>query len=71
MWAFHLKLQSMLRINKRIDMESFVEEKVISKKHVAKEAYVFNEGDLQKFSIDASDITYLFFKVIDICSILG
>lgn len=75
MWAIHSKLQSMLRINKGVDMKSFVKVhafmKAISKNDVVKKAYVFKEDDLRKFFIDAPDITYLFLKVVAICGIFG
>lgn len=75
MWAIHSKLQSMLRVNKGVDIKSFVKVRAfmtaISKNDVAKKAYVFKEDDLRKFFIDAPDITYLFLKVAAIGDIFG
>jgi len=75
MWAIHSKLQTMLRINKGVDLKSFVKVhafmKAISKNDVAKKAYVFKEDDLRKFFTEAPDITYLFLKVVAICGIFG
>ncbi|CAH1111946.1 unnamed protein product [Psylliodes chrysocephalus] len=75
MWTIHSKLQSMLRINKGVDIKSFVKVhafmKAISKNEVVKKAYVFKEDDLPKFFTDAPDITYLFLKVVAICGIFG
>lgn len=75
MWAIHSKLQCLLRLNKGVDIKSFVKVhafmKAISKNDVAKKAYVFKENDLRKFFIDAPDITYLFLKVVAIFGIFG
>jgi integrase len=70
MWTIHSKLQSMLRVNKGVDIKSFVKVHAFMKA-ISKKAYVFNEDELRKFFIDAPDITYLFLKVVAICGIFG
>lgn len=43
--------------------------KTFGKNDLAERVHIFTKNDLQKFFIDAWHITYLFFKVVNICSI--